>query len=142
MRDQGTCKHTLNRSNPEGQPSDSRGKGALRLDDAFMTDRGRPQSPPRFVAIRLEVTMTTCTFPCFSRTSLGHDLRHRRRPSWRNACGNDASCRPSSRCAWPTAWPPSSCRPSWRTPSCATHVSWAPWFQRLETTNERQLCNL
>ena len=46
MRDQGTCKHTLNRSNPEGQPSDSRGKGALRLDDAFMTDRGRPSITP------------------------------------------------------------------------------------------------
>ena len=71
-----------------------------------------------------------------------HDLRHRRRPSWRNACGNGASCRPSSHCAWPTAWPPSSCRPSWRTPSCATHVSWAPWFQRLKTTNEQLLLQL
>ena len=46
MRDPGKCKHTLNRSNPEGQPSDSRGKGALRLDDAFMTDRGRPSIAP------------------------------------------------------------------------------------------------
>lgn len=66
-------------------------------------------------------------------------LRRRHRPSWTCACGNGASCRPSSRCAWPSAGPPSSCRPSWRTPSCATNVSWAPWCNRLETTNERQL---
>ena len=67
--------------------------------------------------------------------------RHRRRhPSWNCACGNGASCcRPSSRCAWPTAWPPSSCRPSWRTPCGARNVSWAPWFNRLKTTGSKQL---
>ena len=74
-----------------------------------------------------------------SQTQTYHKLRHHRHPSWTCACGNGASCRPSSRCAWPTAWPPSSCRPSWRMPSCGTNVSWAPWFQRLETTNSGQL---
>jgi hypothetical protein len=80
------------------------------------------------------------------RTSTNHNRRrlyhfsrrHHRRPSWTCACGNCASCRPSSRCAWPTAWPTSSCHPSWRRPSCAKNVSWAPWFRRLETTNARQ----
>ena len=65
-------------------------------------------------------------------------LRHRRRPSWTCACANCASTRASSRCAWPTAWP-SSCRPSSRRPSCARHVSSAPWFGRLGTTGAGQL---
>ena len=72
------------------------------------------------------------------RPVMGLTHQHMLKPSSTNVCGSGASTHPSSRCAWPTAWPPSSCRPSWRTPSCATHVSWAPWFQRLETTNERQ----
>ena len=67
--------------------------------------------------------------------------RHRRRhPSWNCACGNGASCcHPSSHCAWPNAWTPSSCRPSWRTPCGARNVSWAPWFNRLKTTGSKQL---
>ena len=64
-----------------------------------------------------------------------HRLRRHRHPSWTCACGNGASCcRPSWHCAWPNAGPTSSCRPSWRRPSCATNVSWAPWCNRLETT--------
>ena len=65
-------------------------------------------------------------------------LRPRRHPSWTCACANCASTRASSRCAWPNAWP-SSCRPSSRRPSCARHVSWAPWFGRLGTTGAGQL---
>ena len=71
-----------------------------------------------------------------------HQLLRRphHRPSWTCACGNGASCCPSWHCAWPNAWPTSSCRPSsWRTPSCARNVSWEPWFNRLETTGSGQL---
>ena len=45
--DPGTSKHTLNRSNPGAKTPGPRGKGALRLDDACMTDRGRrPSTTP------------------------------------------------------------------------------------------------
>ena len=86
-------------------------------------------------------THTTC--PDFghittAKGKLYESLRHRRRPSWTCACANCASTRASSRCAWPNAWP-SSCRPSSRRPSCARHVSWAPWFGRLGTTGAGQL---
>ena len=67
-----------------------------------------------------------------------HRLRRHRHPSWTCACANCAWTRASSRCAWPTAWP-SSCRPSWRRPSCARNVSSAPWFKRLGTTGATQL---
>ena len=60
------------------------------------------------------------------------------RPSWPNACGNGAFCHPSSHCAWPNAWLPSSCHPSWRRPYGARHVSWAPWY-RLKTKDSKQL---
>ena len=86
-------------------------------------------------------THTTC--PDFghittTKGKLYESLRHRRRPSWTCACANCASTRASSRCAWPTAWP-SPCRPSSRRPSCARHVSSAPWFGRLGTTGAGQL---
>ena len=60
------------------------------------------------------------------------------RPSWTCACGNGASCHPSSHCAWPNGGLPSSYHPSWQRPSCARNVSWAPWFHRLKTTGSRQ----
>ena len=72
---------------------------------------------------------------------LNPSRRRRRHPSSTCACGNcGAWTRPSWNGAWPNACATSSCRPSWPLPSCARHVSSAPWFdQQHGTTNAYQL---